>query len=32
MDIDCTAEEIPNIIDQKEIEMLIIASNETLKR
>ena len=32
MDINCTTEEIPNIIDDKEIEMLIIASIETLKR
>ena len=32
MNINCTIEEIPNIIDDKEIEVLIIASNETLKR
>ena len=32
MDINCTTEEIPNIIDDKEIEVLIIASTETLKR
>ena len=32
MNINCTIEEIPNIIDDKEIELLIIASNETLKR
>ena len=32
MDINCTTEEIHNIIDDKEIEMLIIASIETLKR
>ena len=31
MYISCTAEEIPNIIDDKEIEVLIIASIETLK-
>ena len=32
MNINCTMEEVPNIIDDKEIEVLIIASNETLKR
>ena len=32
MNINCTIEEIPNIIDDKEIEVLIIASNDTLKR
>ena len=32
MNINCTIEEIPNIIDDEEIEVLIIASNETLKR
>ena len=32
MDINCTTEEIPNIIDDKEIEVLIITSTETLKR
>ena len=32
MDINCTAEEIPNIIDDKEIEVFIIALIETLKR
>ena len=31
MDINCTTEEISNIIDDKEIEVLIIASIETLK-
>ena len=32
MDINCTTEEIPNITDDKEIEVIIIASIETLKR
>ena len=32
MDINCTTEEIPNVIDGKEIEVLITASIETLKR
>ena len=32
MDINCTKGEIPNIIHDKEIEVLIIASIETLKR
>ena len=32
MDINCTTEEILNIINDKEIEVLIIASIETLKR
>ena len=32
MDIDYTAEKIPNTIDDKEIELLVIASIETLKR
>ena len=32
MDINSTTEEIPNILDDKEIEVLIIASIETLKR
>ena len=32
IDINSTTEEIPNIIDDKEIEVLIIASIETLKR
>ena len=31
MDNNCTREKIPNIIDEKEIEMLITASIETLK-
>ena len=31
MDINCTTEKIPNIINDKEIEVLIIASIETLK-
>lgn len=31
MGINCTGEEIPNIIDDKEMEMLITASIETLK-
>ena len=32
MDIHCTAKEIRNIINDKEIEVLIFASIETLKR
>ena len=32
MDISCTTEQVPNIIDDKEIEVLIIVSIETLKR
>ena len=32
MDINCTTEEIPNIIDDKEIEVFFIALIETLKR
>ena len=32
MDINYTTEEIPNTIDDKEIEVLIIASIEILKR
>ena len=32
MDINCTTEEIPNIIDDKEIEVIIMAFIETLKR
>ena len=32
MDINCAIEEKPNIIDDKEIEVLYIASIETLKR
>ena len=32
MDISCTTEEIPNIIDDKEIEVIIMAFIETLKR
>ena len=32
MDINCATEEIPNIINEKEIEVLIIASIEILKR
>ena len=32
MDINCTREEIPKTIDDKEIELLIIASIETPKR
>ena len=32
MNVNCTIEEILNIIDDKEIEVLIIASNEILKR
>ena len=32
MDINYTTEKIPNIIDDKEIEVVIIASTETLKR
>ena len=32
MDINCKTEEIPNIIDGKEIEVLIITSIETVKR
>ena len=31
MNVNCTIEEILNIIDDKEIEVLIIASNEILK-
>ena len=31
MDNNCTREKIPNKIDEKEIEMLITASVETLK-
>ena len=32
MDISCTTEQVLNIIDDKEIEVLIIVSIETLKR
>ena len=32
MDINCATEEIPNIINDKVIEMLIITSIETMKR
>ena len=32
MDISCTTEQVPNIIDDKEIEVLIIVSIETLNR
>ena len=32
MNVNCTIEEILNIIDDKEIEVLIIALNEILKR
>ena len=32
MDVNCSTEKIPNIIDDKEIEVVITASTETLKR